>query len=181
MLGSYSYMNELSLDGLARPVASSECLSKNDNPVLYPQAKGIIQALKSKGISMAIASRSPTADIARTFLSKQDILSNFPVMEIYSSWTHKTDHFRKIHQKTGVPYNSILFFDDEHRNIQAVRNMGVTCVHVSSGVNLDALKTGLQGFAGIEHLGPDNQAFRQKKVTDFFNKRGSKKDKKEEA
>ncbi|BBN02262.1 hypothetical protein Mp_2g13900 [Marchantia polymorpha subsp. ruderalis] len=148
MLGSYSYMNELSLDGLARPVASSECLSKNDNPVLYPQAKGIIQALKSKGISMAIASRSPTADIARTFLSKQDILSNFPVMEIYSSWTHKTDHFRKIHQKTGVPYNSILFFDDEHRNIQAVRNMGVTCVHVSSGVNLDALKTGLQGFAG---------------------------------
>ncbi|OAE29323.1 hypothetical protein AXG93_3102s1500 [Marchantia polymorpha subsp. ruderalis] len=87
----------------------NECLSKNDNPVLYPQAKGIIQALKSKGISMAIASRSPTADIARTFLSKQDILSNFPVM---------------------------------------VRNMGVTCVHVSSGVNLDALKTGLQGFAG---------------------------------
>lgn len=44
------------------------------------------------------------------------------VQEIYSSWTHKTDHFRKIHQKTGVPYNSILFFDDEHRNIQAVRS-----------------------------------------------------------
>ncbi|KAG6554127.1 hypothetical protein Mapa_004043 [Marchantia paleacea] len=154
-----------------------ECRSKNENPVLYQQAKGIIQALKSKGVSMAIASRSPTADIARTFLSKLDLLSNFPVMEIYSSWSHKTDHFRKIHQKTGVPYNSMLFFDDEDRNIQAVTQMGVTSVHVSNGVNLAALKTGLQKFAGIEHLGPDGQAFRQKKVTDFFNKRGNQKDK----
>ncbi|BBN02254.1 magnesium-dependent phosphatase 1 [Marchantia polymorpha subsp. ruderalis] len=86
-------------------------LTPNDNLVLHPQAKGI-QALKSKGVSMAIASQSPTADIARTFLSKQDILSNFPVMEIYSSWSHKTDRFQKFHQKTDVPYNSILLLED---------------------------------------------------------------------
>lgn len=40
--------------------------------------------------------------------------------EIYSSWTHKTDHFQRIHMRTGVPFSSMLFFDDEDRNIQAV-------------------------------------------------------------
>lgn len=42
--------------------------------------------------------------------------------EIFSSWTHKTDHFLKIRGKTGVPYNEMLFFDDENRNIEAVRS-----------------------------------------------------------
>ncbi|KAL3677713.1 hypothetical protein R1sor_020669 [Riccia sorocarpa] len=157
-----------------------ECRSKRENPVLYPQAKGIIQAFKSKGVSMAIASRSPTADIARTFLSKLDLISAFPVMEIYSSWSHKTDHFQKIHHKTGVPYKEMLFFDDEDRNIQAVTQMGVTSVYVTSGVNIAALNRGLQMFAGIDYVGPEGQAFRQKRVTDFFNKGGKKKAKQDQ-
>lgn len=40
--------------------------------------------------------------------------------EIFSSWTHKTEHFQRINRRTGVPYNSMLFFDDEDRNIGAV-------------------------------------------------------------
>lgn len=43
------------------------------------------------------------------------------VQEIFSSSTHKTKHFQKIHRRTGVPFNSMLFFDDEDRNIEAVR------------------------------------------------------------
>lgn len=39
-------------------------------PKLYPHAKGIVYALKDKGVNLAIASRSPTADIATTFLQK---------------------------------------------------------------------------------------------------------------
>lgn len=46
-------------------------------PSLYPHAKGILSALKDKGIDLAIASRSPTADIANTFLDKLDIKSMF--------------------------------------------------------------------------------------------------------
>ncbi|RZC45233.1 hypothetical protein C5167_038183 [Papaver somniferum] len=42
---------------------------------------------------MAIASRSPTADIAKTFLGKLEIQSMFVAHEIFSSWTHKTEHF----------------------------------------------------------------------------------------
>lgn len=44
---------------------------------MYPQAKGILSALKEKGIEMAIASRSPTSDIANTFLDKLNIKPMF--------------------------------------------------------------------------------------------------------
>ncbi|CAN0921304.1 Magnesium-dependent phosphatase 1, partial [Linum grandiflorum] len=84
---------------------------------LYPHAKGILYALKDKGIDLAIASRSLTLDIASTFLDKLSISSMFPTHEIFSSRTHKTEHFQKIHSRTGVPFNSMLFFDDEDMNI----------------------------------------------------------------
>ncbi|KDP31449.1 hypothetical protein JCGZ_11825 [Jatropha curcas] len=34
------------------------------------------------------------------------------------------EHFQTIHSRTGVPYNSMLIFDDEDRNIQAVLDRG---------------------------------------------------------
>lgn len=126
---------------------SSECRSKREMPSLYPHAKGILYALKDKGIDVAIASRSPTADFANSFLDKLEIKSMFVAKEIYSSWTHKTDHFQKINQKTSVPYSSMLFFDDENRNIEAVSNMGVSCVLVRNGVNLGALREGLRKYS----------------------------------
>ncbi|WOG84631.1 hypothetical protein DCAR_0103815 [Daucus carota subsp. sativus] len=124
-----------------------ECRSKREMPKLYPQAKGVLLALKEKGIDMAIASRSPTADIANTFLDKLDIKSMFVAQEIYSSWTHKTEHFQKINRLTGVPFKSMLFFDDEHRNIEAVSKMGVTSILVDNGVDLRAFRQGLAEFS----------------------------------
>uniref|UniRef100_A0A2P2MNJ1 Magnesium-dependent phosphatase n=1 Tax=Rhizophora mucronata TaxID=61149 RepID=A0A2P2MNJ1_RHIMU len=124
-----------------------ECRSKYETPSLYPHAKGILYALKEKGIDVAIASRSPTADIARTFLDKLSIKSMFKAQEIFSSWTHKTEHFQRIHLRTEVPFNSMLFFDDENGNIEAVSKMGVTSILVGNGVNLGALRQGLTKFS----------------------------------
>lgn len=58
-------------------LVTSECRSKREMPVLYPHAKGIVHALKAKGIDVAIASRSPTPDIAKAFLNKLDLQSMF--------------------------------------------------------------------------------------------------------
>lgn len=55
----------------------SECHSKCEMPSLYPHARGILYALKDKGVDMAIASRSPTPDTATTFLGKLGIQSMF--------------------------------------------------------------------------------------------------------
>lgn len=56
---------------------SSECYYEDDAPYLYPHARGILHALKARGIDMAIASRSPTPEIARPFLERLGIRSMF--------------------------------------------------------------------------------------------------------
>ncbi|KAL7002979.1 protein-tyrosine-phosphatase [Sarracenia purpurea var. burkii] len=124
-----------------------ECRSKREMPSLYPHAKGILYALKDKGVDVAVASRSPTPDIAKTFLEKLEIKSMFVSQEIFSSWTNKTEHFQRINRRTGVPYNSMLFFDDEERNIESISKMGVTSILVRNGVNLGDFRQGLLKFS----------------------------------
>lgn len=58
-------------------IFNSECRSKREKPSLYRDAKGIMYALRDKGVDMAIASRSPTPDIANTFLDKLSMKSLF--------------------------------------------------------------------------------------------------------
>ncbi|XP_020671833.1 magnesium-dependent phosphatase 1 [Dendrobium catenatum] len=125
----------------------NELHSKRGMPYLYPQAKGILQAFQDKGIEMAIASRSPTADIANTFLDQLGIQSMFVAKEIFTSRTFKADHFKAIHRRTGIPFNSMLFFDDEYGNIDTVSKMGVTSILVDDGLNLQELHSGLQKFS----------------------------------
>eukprot|EP00249_Psilotum_nudum_P027469 c35176_g1_i1 orf=361-861(-) len=125
-----------------------ECRSKRDYPSLYPQAKGVLNALKDREVMMAVASRSPTPDIARVFLQKLNLMPLFVSTEIYPSWNHKAEHFRNIQQKTGIPYSSMLFFDDEDRNTQTVSKMGVTSVLVNNGITLEVLEEGLRNFSG---------------------------------
>ncbi|GMN33986.1 hypothetical protein TIFTF001_004441 [Ficus carica] len=120
---------------------------EDEEPYLYGEASGVLHALKEKGIDVAVASRTPTPEIATAFLRKLGIHSLFLAQEIYPSWNHKTEHFQKIHRKTGVPFTSMLFFDDEDRNIQAVTKMGVTSILVGNGVNLGALRQGLAEFS----------------------------------
>lgn len=68
----------------------SECRSPRENPSLYPEAKGILNALKQKGVTMAVASRTPTPDIARNFLNKLSLVNHFADMvwrvEVLFSW-----------------------------------------------------------------------------------------------
>ncbi|RDX60402.1 putative ubiquitin-like-specific protease 2B [Mucuna pruriens] len=151
----------------ALQIIGAECRSKREMPSLYPHAKGILLALKEKGIDVAIASRSPTADIATAFLNKLSLSSIFVAQEIYSSWTHKTDHFQRIHSRTGVPFNSMLFFDDENRNIQAVSKMGVTSILVGDGVNLGSLREGLTQFSRNWNASQKNK---QKWLSKYSNK-----------
>lgn len=56
---------------------SSECRSKHDTPSLFPHSRGILHALKHQNIPAAIASKSPTPDIATTYLNKLGIRSMF--------------------------------------------------------------------------------------------------------
>ncbi|KAG0470199.1 hypothetical protein HPP92_016275 [Vanilla planifolia] len=124
-----------------------EMHSKREMPSLYPHAKGIMLALKEKGIEMAIASRSPTPDIANAFIDKLGIQPLLVTKEIFSSWSYKKEHFQRIYRSTRVPFESMLFFDDEHGNINEISKMGVTSILVDNGMNLQELQTGLEKFS----------------------------------
>ncbi|CAA3025490.1 magnesium-dependent phosphatase 1 [Olea europaea subsp. europaea] len=125
---------------------SSDLFHEDHAPDPYPHALGILHALKARGIDMAIASRSRTPEIARLFLEKLGVRSMFVAEEIFTSFSYKTKHFQKIHKKTGIPFESMLFFDDDISNIKSVSKMGVTSILVRRGVTLDSLRQGLSDF-----------------------------------
>lgn len=106
---------------------------------------------------MALASRTPTPDVARAFLKKLDLASGvfisqqlIPASNGFDHNSAQKDlrHFPAIQKETGIPYNKMLFYDDEDRNVHRVSKLGVTSVLVSTreGVSVNTLREGLQAY-----------------------------------
>jgi len=55
----------------------------------------------------------------------------------------KIKHFKSLHRQTGIPYSEMLFFDDEHRNVE-VEKLGVTFHHVPRGLTFEMFEKGLE-------------------------------------
>lgn len=64
-------------------------------------------------------------------------------MEIYPG--DKRTHFRKLHQVTHIPYEEMLFFDDEARN-KNVEELGVVMQLVRDGVTRGEVDRGVQAW-----------------------------------
>ncbi|KAK3046864.1 hypothetical protein LTR09_011705 [Extremus antarcticus] len=122
----------------------------------YNDVAPILAALKEREIKVGCASRTGAPDLARKMLnllhlpaeavdgeaerSSKPAISAFDFFEAYPG--SKTTHFQKIHKASKMPYEEMLFFDDEARNknveelgvvMQLVRD-GVTRAEVDSGV-----------------------------------------------
>ena len=56
------------------------------------------------------------------------------------SYGSKANHLQRLHSKTGVPYNEICFFDNEHWNIHDVSNSlpDVKCFYTPNGMTKQA-------------------------------------------
>ncbi|WVR09302.1 magnesium-dependent phosphatase-1 [Kwoniella sp. DSM 27419] len=117
----------------------------------YREVPSILAELKRRRIHIAAASRTSAPDLAREALglllvpSEQGehvkAVSYFNTMEIYPG--SKLRHFKEIHRKTGIPYDQMLFFDDEHRNFET-ESLGVTMQLVPpTGTDKKLLKEGL--------------------------------------
>jgi magnesium-dependent phosphatase 1 len=65
--------------------------------------------------------------------------------EIYPGGKQK--HFTRIAERTGLAFESMLFFDNEGWNVKEVAELGVVSVHTPRGMTAAAWREGLEAFA----------------------------------
>ncbi|KAK9826684.1 hypothetical protein WJX74_009820 [Apatococcus lobatus] len=133
-----------------------EMMSPKDDPYLFPEARGVMQALENENIPMAIASRTPTPKTAVAFLQKLGLTNKFVSTQLIpahggfdmSGAPKDKYHLPNIMKETGIPYSEMIFFDDESPNIQKVSRLGVCSILVatSTGVSVKELKRALDQF-----------------------------------
>ncbi|CAD7691374.1 unnamed protein product [Nyctereutes procyonoides] len=112
---------------------------------LYPEVPDVLQQLQDLDVPVAAASRTGEIEGANQLLELFGLDRYFVHREIYPG--SKVTHFERLQQKTGVVFSQMIFFDDEKRNIVDVSKLGVTCIHVQNGMNLQTLTQGLETFA----------------------------------
>ncbi|KAI0690370.1 magnesium-dependent phosphatase-1 [Cytidiella melzeri] len=120
----------------------------------YPDVPEILHRLRAAGVIIAACSRTSAAQLARQALSlllippkvgdkesePKPSTEYFDQLEIYPG--SKIPHFKKLHEKTGLPYSEMLFFDDERRNNE-VESLGVTFCLVRKGMDDRTFEHGL--------------------------------------
>ena len=104
---------------------------------LYPDVKGILNRLNENDISMALASRTHSPGIATMLLEMFGVRKHFMYEQIFPG--SKIRHFELLHEHSSIPYNQMIFFDDEHRNVMEVGNLGVHALLVNSGLSREEM------------------------------------------
>lgn len=112
---------------------------------LYPETIYVLEFLKSRGIDCAAASRTGEIEGAEELCRLFNLNKYFTYKEIYPG--SKVTHFKRFQEQSGVKFQDMLFFDDEHRNIYDLSRLNVTCILVSNGMTMKVLHQGLQTFA----------------------------------
>ena len=120
---------------------------------LYPDVMEIMAAMDAAGIPMGLASRTGEPEWARELLGLLGVAGRFGFEEIYPGG--KPAHFAELRRQSGVDYHSMLFFDDESRNIRDIDALGVTCVEVRSGLSWEQLHRGLAMLGSSGVIGKD--------------------------
>lgn len=113
----------------------------------FPEVNQILQTIKNElKIDMGVASRTEYPAGAHSLIELFAWQQYFRFREIYPG--SKITHFAQFKKLASQPYDQMLFFDDEDRNIVDVGGLGVTCVKVDPniGMNFDYLKDGLDQF-----------------------------------
>lgn len=108
-----------------------------------------IPALQQQGVQFGVASRTQSVEWAHALLGQFDLLDLFSYVQIVPG--NKKRHFQEIQKASGIPYDSMLFFDDardgKYGNCEPVAEMGVLAVHCPKGLeSADIFTNALQQF-----------------------------------
>ncbi|PGH12839.1 magnesium-dependent phosphatase-1 [Polytolypa hystricis UAMH7299] len=157
---------------------NSRCVDKwGESYAFYPAVSSILHACRTRNIPLGIASRTHTPDLARDMLKQLHIiptfsdsptavnhrsvraLDYFDYIQIFPAT--KTQHFAKIQQACGMPYEDMLFFDDEARNRNVQTDLGVTFCLVKDGMTREEVDRGVWEWRRRNGINPGGQGNQQ--------------------
>ena len=84
----------------------------------------------------------PMDPIAKTMHEGLDYRAMYP--------RNKRNHFRQIHEESGIDYADMMFFDNEYYNIDTVSPLGVTCIYCPDGMTWKHWEQGIKAFQNKE-------------------------------
>jgi magnesium-dependent phosphatase 1 len=102
----------------------------------------MLDRLTAAGHLLGLASRTSAPEIARELLELFGIGHHFAHQQIFPG--DKSAHFRALREETGVAFHDMIFFDDEHRNIESVSRLGVAAHLVPGGMNAKLVEAALR-------------------------------------
>lgn len=122
--------------------------SQGDCFSFYDEVPMLLKLLKENpNLKLCIASRTQTPMVAKKLLKNLHI-DGIPSENIFSQamfgTESKVSHFERLKQLTGVEYHDMLFFDDEARNRDVQRQLGVVFCYVENGMTMHLYKQGLE-------------------------------------
>jgi len=103
---------------------------------IFPGAKELIQAIRDKGIKVALASSSKNAPRVIELLKIKDL---FDTMVDGTMITHTKPHpeiFLMAAERLGVPPSECVVFEDAEAGVEAALAAGMKCVGVGSPAQL---------------------------------------------
>lgn len=106
---------------------------------------------KKIDIEAAVASRTDEPEWAQKCMDwlivddGKSLTSCFAFVEL--GFSDKKEHFKRLKKKTGIAYSSMVFFDNEMRNIVSVQELGVKCIYTPDGMTREAWHEALEAFA----------------------------------
>ncbi|PHH86017.1 hypothetical protein CDD83_10872 [Cordyceps sp. RAO-2017] len=113
----------------------------------YDDVPAILQALSSAtGVRLGVASRTSAPDLARRLLAMLR-LPAAQALDVFDAGTEiypgsKMRHFEALQRRTGIPFERMLFFDDESRN-RETEQLGVTMWLVRDGLTWHEMQRGI--------------------------------------
>lgn len=132
-----------------RPSLDGDCVldKYGDQFQFYPAVPAIFKECREHEIGICAASRTHMPRVAQSLLSllKIDDEPSSAYFD-FTAWGtgSKIRHFQELHLHTDVDYEDMVFFDDESRNRDVERQLGVTFVDCSSGMSMELFHKGVE-------------------------------------
>jgi magnesium-dependent phosphatase-1 len=118
-----------------------------------------IQRMQNEGYPIRVAVASKTDEPEWAYICMQHMCltdgitslleffgKNKETIEI--SYGSKSNHIRRLHKTTGIPYIEMAFFDNEHSNIKDIQTNlpEVKCYYTPNGMTREAWQQALKDF-----------------------------------